>query len=334
MILKKIQPAIHALFHFMMFLTVFSPGALAAEPGGPLYQTNRYPLMFMVMTPVPRSPVLPEGRFQVRLRGDYTSVHIDKTSPGFELLTDMEIGAVTAEGEIRIGERMSLAVSIPLISYNSGFLDGVLEDYHDLGNFPEYGRSLRPKNEFACVVKKDGKTWFEADQHGLHPADTRLDLTYALPAGERFRSALMASLKIPTGDEDGGFGSGKYDAGLTLLTRFSFKRMAIYLNPGVIFPEDPKTQGADIRYRTMATLFAGIEYVHSPAWSFMAQVNTFTSPLENTGIDTLDDPSVELALGFVKRWGLTRASFSFCEDLSGPAPDFSVHVGVETGFGS
>lgn len=332
MILKKFQPAIVALLCLLVPAFTITPGARAAEPAGPLYQSNRYPLMLMVMTPVPRSPVLPEKRFRVRLRTDYTSVHIDKASQNFELLTDMEIGAVTLEGEARIGERLSLGFSLPFVSYNSGFLDGFLEDYHELGNFPEYGRSLRPKNEFACVVKKDGQTWFEPDQHGLHPADARLDLTYAFPAGERFRSALMASLKLPTGDEDKGFGSGNFDGGLTLLTRFRYRSLAFYLNPGFIVPRDPETQGADIRYRTMATLFAGLEYVHSPAWSFMAQLNTFTSPLKDTGISTLDDPSVELALGFTRSWGRTKASFSFCEDLSGPAPDFTVHVGVETGF--
>jgi hypothetical protein len=83
----------------------------------------------------------------------------------------------------------------------------------------------------------------------------------------------------------------------------------------------------------MATLFAGLEYIYSPAWSFAAQLNTFTSPLNDTGIDTLDRPSVELAFGLTRSWGRnTRASFAFCEDLSGPAPDFTVHAGIETSF--
>jgi hypothetical protein len=333
MILEKIQQTIAGSLLLLIFLFLSPDTSRAEDAAGPLYQGNRYPLMFMVMTPVPKSPVLPEGRFLVRLRTDYTSVHIDRQSDRFELLTDMELGVVTPEAEMKIGDHLSLGVSVPLISYSGGFLDGILADYHKLGNFPDYGRSLRPENEFACVVKKDGRTWFEPEQHGLHVGDTRLDLTYAFPGTAAFRAALMASLKLPTGDENKGFGSGKTDAGIFLITRFTHEKIALYLHPGVIFPEDPETKGADITYRTMATLFAGLEYIKSPAWSFMAQVNTFTSPLEDTGIDTLDNPSVELALGFTRRWGRnTKASFSFCEDLSGPAPDFTVHAGVETGF--
>lgn len=333
MILKKIQQTITASFLLLVFLYLNPLTCIADNPSGPLYQGNRYPLMFMAMTPVPQNPDLPAGRFLVRLRTDYTSVHIDKQSENYELLTDMEIGVVTPEWVVKIGESMSLGLSIPLISYNAGFLDGPLEDYHELGNFPEYGRSLRPKNEFAFVVKKDGKTWFEADQHGLHPGDSRLDLKYALTDSGWFKSSLLTSLKLPTGDEEKGLGSGKADYGFSLLTRFTRGKIALYVNPGVIFPTNPETAGADISYKTMATLFAGLEYIRSPAWSFMAQLNTFTSPLSDTGIDTLDNPSVELALGFTRSWGrTTRASFSFCEDLSGLAPDFTVHVGVETCF--
>lgn len=333
MILKKIQQTITASVLLLAFLYLRPLTCMADNPVGPLNQGNRYPLMFMVMTPVPHGPNLPEGRFLVKLRTDYTSVHIDKQSESYEILTDMEIGVVTPELQMKIGENLALGFSIPLISYNGGFLDGPLEDYHELGNFPEYGRSLRPKNEFACVVKKDGETWFEAEQHGLHPGDSRCDLKYVLTGNGWFKSSLLASLKIPTGDEDKGFGSGNVDYGFSLLSQFTRGKMAFYLNPGVIFPSDPDTAGADISYKTMATLFAGLEYIYSPAWSFAAQLNTFTSPLSDTGIDTLDNPSVELALGLTRSWGRnTRASFAFCEDLSGPAPDFTVHAGIETSF--
>ncbi len=329
MIQQKIQQTIAVIA-----LLLFTGPAASEEFAGPLAQANRYPVAFMFMTPIPHTPELPDGPVLVRLRADYTSVHIDKSSDSYELLTDMEIGAVTPELEVKLGGRASLGLSLPMLSYTGGFLDGPLETYHDLGNFPEYGRSLRPKNEFACVVKKNGKTWFTAKRHGLHPADMRIDVKYALTGTDRLKSSILASLKLPTGDEHKGFGSGKTDYGMSLLTRMTFGKTSLYLNPGFIIPADPETDGADITYKSMATLFAGLEYAVSPTFSLMAQVNAFTSPLENTGIDTLDNPSVELALGFTRRWGWNiRSTFSFCEDLSGLAPDFTVHAGVETCFG-
>jgi hypothetical protein len=334
MILKKFQPAIVAAIYSCLFFFTAVQDSFPETGQGPLFQTNRNPMMFMVMTPVPRSADIQDAPFLFRLRTDYTSVHIDRESRDYDILTDMEIGVVTPEFGIKLGDRCSVDLSVPFISYGGGFMDGFLEDYHELGGFPDYGRSLRPKNEFACVVKKDDKTWFEMEQHGLHPGDARLDLTCSLTGGSRFKAALQAGVKFPTGDPDGGFGSGKTDFGVFLLTRSTFNRLVVYFNPGVIVPKDPETLGADISYRTMATLFAGFEYIKSPLWSFSAQFNGFTSPLSNTGIDVLDNPSVELALGFSRKLGKNaRAAFTFCEDLSGPAPDFSVHAGVETSFG-
>ena len=310
-----------------------SPGLGAEEsPSGPLYQSNRFPTLLMVMTPVPHSPDPAPGRFHFNLQTDYTSVYINKQSGDYQVLTDMEIGVVTPRFSARAGKNLTFSVSVPFISYNGGFLDEILEDYHDAGHFPDYGRSSRPDNEFACVVEKNGKTWFSPEQGGFHPGDSRVDLEYSLIRHPAFAGSLMYSLKLPTGDADRGFGSGGVDQGLFALTRMTAGNFSLYLSPGVIFPQDPETRGADISYDTMYTLFTGIEYTRSRAWSFMVQLNTMTSPLENTGIDTLDDPGVELALGFTRRWDNVKASFSFCEDLSGTAPDFTVHAGIEIDF--
>jgi hypothetical protein len=299
----------------------------------PLYQSSRFPTLFSVLVPVPRSPDLQTEKIRFTLQTDYTSVFMDRQSEHWELLTDMEITVVTPAVDIRLKPGLVLGISIPFITMMPGFFDGPLADYHKFGNFPDYGRSTRPKNEFACVIKKDGKDWFFPKTRGFHPGDTQMTLAWSMVEKQAFASTVIYTLKLPTGDSDHGFGSGGTDHGLSLLNRFTAGSFNFTLNPGVIVPSDPDTQGADIHYRTMGTLFAGVEYVWNPRWSYYVQLNTFTSPLKDTEISILDDPSVDIAFGFARTFaGGSRLSFSFCEDLSGAVPDFTVHAGFETPF--
>lgn len=313
-------------FILMLIVAVTLPNRVGAAP---LTQSDRFPLMFMVMTPEPDTPDLPDGRLNLRLDTDYTSVFINKQSQTWDVLVDMEIGVVTPGVEFRLGNRFSLGYRLPLVSMNAGFLDSPLADYHEAGHFPDYGRSLRPNNEFAYVVEKDGQPWFSPETGGLHPADSRLNLKYAVYTHPSCSAALMYSAKLPTGDRTTGLGSGRIDHGFFLLTRMSRGPMTYYLNPGLILPHDPKTKGADIQFRTMGTLFVGAQYKVRDSLSLNVQLNTFTSPLSDTGIDTLDNACVELALGLIYRLkrGLSL-DVSFNEDLSGPAPDFTVHAGI------
>ena len=300
---------------------------------GPLYQSSRFPTLFTVMVPEPKSPDMQKDRCHVSILTDYTSVFMNRQSANWNLLTDMEIGVVTPVIDVRVCHDLSVGFSIPFISFSPGFLDGPLADYHKFGHFPDYGRKYKPKNEFEWVVTKDGKPWFTPTVYGFHPGDCRFSMKYSLIENPSFASALLYAVTLPTGDAKTGFGSGGVDHGVSLLSRFSKGPFALYLNPGVILPHDPETLGADIHYRTMYTLFGGIEYVYSPHWSYLIQLNTFTSPLSGTGITILDDPSVDIAFGFIRRFDHgSQFTFSFCEDLSGAVPDFTFHAGFETHF--
>lgn len=308
------------------------PGTVCAEP---LSQSTRFPLMFMVLTPEPQSPLLPDGRARFHFTADYSTVFMNKASDHWRVLADMEVGVITPGIELRMGERLSLGCAIPFVHMTAGFADSFLEDYHDLGNFPEYGRKYRPTNEFAYDVIKDDRLWFTPEKDGLHLADSRVSMKYLFRhTGELAVSGLI-SLKLPTGDEDHGFGSGKVDQGYFLLTQMSNEKGVLYLNPGLILPQDPETQGASIDFKTMACLFIGYEYRLNPAWSLNGQVNMFQSPLKDTGIAHLDQACVELALGATYRLRSRLVwDMSFTEDLAGPSADFTLRTGLrlDSGF--
>jgi hypothetical protein len=246
---------------------------------------------------------------------------------------DMEMTVVDLSLAYGLTPHLALRLDVPLVSMNSGFLDGFLESYHDALGVGNYGRENRPRNAFAYAVRKDDRLWVEGESGGFRWADVTLAAQWALPlAGElrQWSSALMASVKLPTGNTRLGYGSGKIDAGLFLPSQWSGAPWTVYLMPGFMWRGDPDTTGADVSARNGAALFLGAAYAYSDKWRWLAQLNYFTSPLEKTGIKRLDDGALELAVGFQRLIGKNRhVEFAFCEDpFTLAAPDFNIRLGL------
>jgi hypothetical protein len=305
---------------------------------GPLHAQQRYPLYLMFLTPAPNSPgLIGKGRFETSLSVDYTSIYIDETSEKWSALLDMEMTVVDLSLSYGITNRLNISLALPWISQNGGFLDGSLETYHDFFGFPNYGRENGPTDEFGYHISVDDEAWFDARPGGLHLGESVVSVKVRLTsAGPRqgFSSSLLAALKIPTGDEAHGFGSGRFDQALIFLNQYRLSPFILYLDPGIVFLSDPETQGADIHVNDMMTLLAGIEYNVNDSLSLMGQFNFVTSPFHDTGIEQMDQDSLELTLGFAVSISHDMVfEFAFSEDLTRTAPDFTVYGALRCEFG-
>ena len=99
--------------------------------------------------------------------------------------------------------------------------------------------------------------------------------------------------------------------------------------PGAALIGDPDTGGAEISARNSYSLFGGVAYDYSSISTWLVQLNYYTSPIEETGLDALDKGALELAIGFHHR--LTDSwivEFAFCEDLTLALPDFNLRLGI------
>jgi len=323
----------NGLYCWIIVLMVFGAAAEAAGQG-PLQVQNRFPLHLVFLTPWPTDARLPaKGTLKSTLSVDYSSVYINEQRSAWSALVDMEMGVVDLFLVYGVTSRLSISAQVPLVSMNSGFLDGFLENFHDAFGLSNYGREERPKNSFAYHISKNGLTWIRGDTSGFRWADMTVSgqmHLFQLNRTGRWTGTLLASVKLPIGDEDRGYGSGRFDAGLFLPTQWEGERWAVYLMPGYIWHGDPETRGADIGARDSFSLFAGASYASSERWHWYAQLNYFSTPLEETGISVLDDGAVELTLGLRRimseNWSI---EFAFCEDLfTRTAPDFNLHLGL------
>lgn len=315
-------------------------GAAAAADHGPLQTTNRFPLHMIVLTPRPVNAALPgRGVLVTTLAMEYSNTFFDFRNDRWDIVADMEMLVGELSMAYGVTEDLAFRMDIPMISMQDGFLDGFLENYHDLLGVGNYGRERRPKNEFSYRAAKEGRLWFQGESFGLRMGEIRASGQLALPAlrlgGHPLTSSVLGTLKIPVGDTDSGVGSGKYDVGFFLPVKWKGDRWAFHVMPGAIWIDDPKTLGAQVSARNSISLLAGAAYDYSHKWRVLAQLNYYSSPFEKTGLDELDSGALELSFGIQRTLSKTLYwEFAFGEDLTRAVPDFNVRLGMTWRFSS
>lgn len=302
-----------------------------AEPG-PLPVRNLLPLHFQFLTPRPMSPeVSDRGTLNATMALTYSSINFLHRHHQWDVLMDMEMTTLDLSVSYGMTEDLELRLDMQAVSMQDGFLDSFLETYHDTLGVGNYDRDKRPGDTFGYEVSKLGQSWISSRTTGLALTDSVVSIAWAWPkpsSGHPFRGKLVGKVKVPVGDTELGLGSGQWDAGVYWATGWRYEKWSFFLMPGYALIGDPDTREADVSARNCLSLFTGAAYRWNNRWQWIAQLNGYSSPVEETGINALDNGSLELGIGFRyhlhQRHGLV---VSFGEDLTLAGPDFTVYVG-------
>ena len=315
-------------------LIASAAGCAVWADSGPLETSNRFPLHLMFLKPRPVNADLPvPGEFRTSMAVEYSNTYFQQKNDRWDVLMDLEMTTVEFSMIYGVTSRVAVRMDVPFVSMGDGFLDGFLENYHDTLGVSNYGREKRPKNTFAYSVSKNGQLWVRGEEGTLQVADAVVSAQVGLlrkAVGDRKTTgSLVLRLKLPTGDKSRGLGSGRFDSGVYMPVRWSSSPWSLFMMPGVAFIADPETDGAAVAARNSYCAYLGLAYDYSPQTTWVAQLNYYSSPIEETGIDELDRGALELAIGFhyllTERW---RAEFAFCEDLTPALPDFNVRLAL------
>jgi hypothetical protein len=168
------------------------------------------------------------------------------------------------------------------------------------------------------------------DESGL--GDIRIGAEYFIEKNNIiFKGAV--DLKLPTGDEDVGLGTGSTDLGISITGRKREGDIGFNATAGYILRGDAKPNGTDVDYGNVINLVGGGEYQVKPAlWvgANIAFVRTGTSEFNNgfegDGLQTIDlNPnaayrlSSDMTVTFDIIYPLTESVVE--GDLPGPDPD-------------
>ncbi|MDX1644183.1 MAG: DUF3187 family protein [Thermoanaerobaculia bacterium] len=280
----------------------------------------------------------PAGRGEVAWRSDYSSFFRVDERQGTDLASlDGEIWRNTFAARVGLGRDLALWVEVPILYGTGGFLDHLVEEYHETFGFDQEGRDENPDDQFAFLLIHDRRLAFELVEDATEPGDVSVGIDWRLP--ERGRSGpavtLRAAVELPSGDESRGFGSGEVEAGLGVTVHRSWTR---YRLTGSLArqlqrtPEAFERAAVETRHNWVADLV--LERGFGRNLALVVQWGYEQSPLLGAALPASDDSSGTLTLGGAwrpaPRW---RIDFAFLEDIDGETTqDFTGHFAVRRSF--
>ena len=289
--------------------------ALAVAPAAAQAQASRGPMEardeFLLsqgalsLAPLPGF-VLPAGRTELRLDGDWGNdfgIEDEPGGPPGETLyfVDGEHRTAALSARHGFGGGWSAGLRVPLYWRGGGWLDSVIDPFHDLFGFPDSGRPLYPRNR----LRVDGRTpegealaWTGRSGAGLGGIEA--EAVKSLRSGDTGGAAIAvaARVQVPTGGDWGGVAGAGAQALVSVPLGPSFD---VHGGIGVSLLGPGERDGIDYEsHRTQG--FVTFEWRPVTAWSALVQWEA-NGPLVR-GIESF--PGFQLSLRIASKVDLGR----------------------------
>ena len=282
---RRRAPTLSACCCVVLFSGAAAAEEVAADNWFPVRTHNPF-LQIYGLPAFQGASVLDAGAAAWQLTLDVAN-HADASSNGAESITlDGESYFAILSYRRGIRDWLELGIDVPVVAHTDGFLDPLIESWHDLWGMSNANRT-GPDNELSFLYERSGMEPFVLDDGSAGIGDVRV--TAAVPLRlERLSPAstmaLKAGLKLPTGDAEKLHGSGAADLSLAVyystLAPFGLERLDISAHAGVLFTGDSDLfapiqettvpfggAAADWRFsdrlRAVAAVYAQGEYVES-----------------------------------------------------------------------
>jgi len=251
------------------------------------------------------------------------------------LLLDGETHTLTARMQQSFGKRTRIGLELPWISHSGGFMDSMIDGWHDFFGLPEGIRPAVPKNDLRFVYLVDGVESYRLDQRASGIGDIRLSLSYDLTQNDFAAMALTGGIKLPTGDLAKLTGSDSTDVSMGLgisSPNAGDKNISWWIDLGVIWPGDVAIPGLEesgqIFYYNAALTWHAFSSV-----DFLVQFNGYSAPYKSA-TRALGKSGGQVGLGF--DWRVSKrysVRFGIFEDIIvETAPDFGAEIAISVKY--
>lgn len=298
---------------------------------GPLQVRNQFP-PFLIADPPYLERASYDNSFSASL--SHSSTFMVRNADKWSVNIDLETTELNLRYKRVVADFLELGVDLPILSFNSGFMDDFLKSYHDTFGFSDYGRSSRPENQFLYKLRKDGHVVINGKAGRIGLGDIRLTAKKAILEGDPCLS-VMANLEFPTGQASAGFGNGNIDGGVAILIDKDLgEKVRVYFNFGGVFPGDLKTDNDNsLNLRSFLYGGIGVEAAFWKNFGLLGQAMFQNSPFLRTGISSMDRISALVAIGARYNTGSNSLELSLTEDPNtAGAPDFAMNLSYKKRF--
>jgi len=218
-----------------------------------------------------------------------------------------------------LADRWEWGVELPYVIHDGGFLDGVVEGFHDFFGFDDNGRDLARRHQIDYYIRHDGEVFADFQRSRRDWGDARVALGYQLQEGDDRSLAVRAMVKLPTGDAGQLTGPGGTDLSVWIEQAWSglFGRERASLSTGaglVLLGEGEIVEKQQETFVGWGHL--GLAWRLSDTVHLLGQID-YHSALIDTGLDPVAARAFQGTIG--ARWRVSDrfwSDFGLTEDLS------------------
>lgn len=252
--------------------------------------------------------------------------------PGENYLVDLELGQLDVAINYQFSEHWGGYAIISGATIGGGFLDSVIEGFHEAISNPRFGRHGASRNDYNVLfdLKSGQYAQYEAPSKGglLDPV---IGVRYTNSTDdEKWRIALESAVKIPVASEGRGLSTGRVDVGAQAsLQRYS-GRHAVYFNVAAVYYAG-MDQFVPEPAQILPTVVMGYEYRLTPRTNVLLQTYLSRSVYkdEQTDLNELTGTKYQISAGVHHRRGAQLITIALTENIQNinNTPDVGLQFG-------
>jgi hypothetical protein len=270
-----------------------------------------------------------EGRHEI----GPAEVDTIRNLPGENYLVDVELATLDLTVHYKISSQWTAYAIATAVSYQGGFLDSAIEQFHDLLGFSTFGRPAVTRNDTNLILDLKGAQAVLLDAPRTSGfMDPVFGLRYSgITLPRHWQMSIETAVKVPLEGERMLLSTGRTDYGLQASLRHLGGRNAFHMDFSAVYyagERAPVPHEAQI----VPTIVLGWERQLTDRTNVNLQGYASRSVYrrEQTDLDELLSDKFQLSLGLRHRFDKVLMSFAITENLQNlnNTPDIGFQIGI------
>ena len=248
------------------------------------------------------------------------------------LLVDGESDVLDLTLDHALSSSWRYRFTLPLIRDSGGFLDSVIDTWHEAFGFSRGNRPYFPKGlidyDYSGIANNGEKIRIDMNHRETSVGDVAADLGWYALDDARWTVSLWEGLKAPTGSVADLTSDGAWDGAFWAHAALRGTLWQFAAEAGVVQPFGDELFEGDAHRHSVFARCAATRAVGS-AWSLRAQLDGQTGRVAGSELRYLG-PTLQLTVGAVRKLGAKwRIEMGFAEDAAvNTAPDITFFLGI------
>jgi len=206
--------------------------------------------------------------------------------PGEKYLVDMELGLLDLAFHRKLDAHWSAFVDVGLVWYGGGFLDGLIENWHEAFGFDRYGRPAVQRNDVLILYDLKGVQY---TSQGISPRagvlDPNLGLRYAFAErASPWNVVVEGAIKPPLAGRRDFLSNGHADVGAQATLQYVSGRHGTYASASLVYTESSVFGQASHRELIPAGIL-GYEFSWAARTNLVGQVSASRGTMDRNATD-------------------------------------------------